>query len=369
MTCRDPASALDLAEIAEYLNEKKQFDILWLAQNPAANILKPVIASKFGKQGVSIDYVRNSNDEHIENFVRTHFYHFEPNIVLTGISGPGSGIDEVTLKIASEFDSVKTASIQSYWGDVNPQPKAYADTIFVIDEFARQQTIKKMPDTECVITGPFRWVKYANFDMEYHRLNYRRKLENENINTIIAFFGQPFDHYDWYQNIVHSIITIVKENHDNILLVYKPHPKESVSFREEINNKYQNTINFKLDNQTDTDKILAGIDVSLSCFSTTNFDLQMMLANSKTPYAVPVYLYYDEKLKNWFEAYTQLKNIPFTSDGKAVVIDHMDNLSPILRPSVLAHAKLRCHEALKTSFKGKINPSVTIAKYLEAGAI
>jgi len=353
VTFRDPASVNDMLETLSNLLFDKRFDVLVVAQNPAYEILvdyltlknldcKPILF-EFSK---SLKINRKKLTEIFEKF--------HPDILLTGISGPDFGVDEIALQAGKKYSSsLKTFSIQSYWGDINIGCKVIADNIFVIDNFAKKITLKRFPNCNIIISGCFQSKKYSMINVEYERNLFRSKnLKNyDNDVKVFGFFGQPLFEYEWYKDSISEFTNALKEIEMPHILAYKSHPKESQESIDWTINKFEQlNLDYIRINDSDILKVLSGMDVVVSLFSTVGYNLQNLLLNSNKPFSTIIYLQFNLKCREWISSYSALEKIPMTEDNMANVVLESSNLKKTILESVTQEKRNQCYSAIQKNF-------------------
>ena len=351
VTARDPASANDLTHILPYLTNHEQLIVKVIAQEPAHSIL---LSRKTDSDTFAIDLIEsieNTSHEHIENYLREVFLTFQPDCLLTGISGPDYGIDEISLSICSRYSGAKSFSIQSYWGDLNKSCGVLADTIFVLDEFASKLTTQRYANCKTVITGPLQSIRYDNIDIKAERAAFRSEFGVEDDSPIIALFGQPLFKYEWYRATLDLFIKAVSKSTPHVRIIYKPHPKETDESIDWISEKLSvSVVECSVVSDIDTLSLLAGTDVTVSLFSTVGYDLQNLLSRSDVAFSVPMYLLFHEDCNKWFHEYCMLQKIPMTENGLSIIVECGEELESELQRALTDETKRQCFTAVLSHF-------------------
>jgi hypothetical protein len=352
VTARDPASANDIAQVLPYLINSERFIVKVLAQGSAYSIL---LDGKTGSNVFEIDFIPSIGDishEHIENILNEVFLTFQPDSLLTGISGPDYGVDEISLNICSRYRSVKSFSIQSYWGDINKSCGALADTIFVLDEFACKVTTKRNSDCKTVITGSLQSNRYDNFDVKSERSAFRLEYGVKDDALIIALFGQPLFEYEWYRTTLDLFIQSVNKSIQHARIIYKPHPKETDESINWVSEKLSlSAIEFSVIQDINTLTLLAGTDVTVSLFSTVGYDLQNLLYRSKKSFSIPVYLFFDKDCVTWFQENCCLDEIPLSKNDMSVLITDKKKVSYFISEAMTRQQRDKCSHNIKFFLK------------------
>lgn len=360
ISARDPASAHDIAEIVPVLLKDDNFTIKIIAQDAAYMILSERNFFPHTEKEKLIKFDIEKGCSLIQDIV----HDFKPRILLTGISGPGFGVDEIALSVCSKFKDIKTFSIQSFWGDLNYNCGTLANTIFVLDEYAKSATLNRSPGTNTVVAGLFQSKKYDAINIKKERGEFKEKY-SKNI-KIIGFFGQPLLEYEWYRDTIEAFFESISKISIAIQVVYKPHPKESEESIQWTRLQLdKNNLNFDIEMNIDVLSVLCGTDIAVSLFSTSCFDLQQLLFRSNEAFSVPVYLFFDKRCVKWYKEYSYLDSIPF-SDGKmASVIRSKRDIGKQIVSVLSVKNKKQCSGNIKFSFESfNKNPHHTIVQKL-----
>lgn len=327
ITCKDPASANDLLLILKNKLFKKEFDINIIAENPAFNILKlnkinyPVFKFRF-----DVSEIRNK-----KNFTK-FILKFKPKKILTGISNNGYGVDEVATFIGNKF-KIKTYAIQSYWGDINNKLKSLPSTIFVADKLSKKITKKKNSKANIKITGSLRVENLININVADLKNKFRKKNKINNNQKIVIFFGQPLMKFNWYFESVKSTIDKFQQiNSEKFIFFYKLHPKENRNhFLRQIIKKYKNNFKINILNQNyPYIECICGSDILISCFSTVNYEAQILIAKEKKLFTLPVYIN-PAPLNRWFKREFGLDEIPYSDKYLSLKITNDYNVIEFIK--------------------------------------
>jgi hypothetical protein len=354
ITARDPASANDMSDlILQFAEKYSHIDLLILAQEPGYSIIKKKIESYVSSCKVELRNIGDLNINRCMNIINSIVDEFRPTAVVTGISGPDYGLDEVALKVCTD-NNIKTFSIQSYWGDTNTQLGTIATTIFVLDSFAKKITKKREPNAEIIITGSFQNFKFDSINVEKIRIQFRDKHKLTKKKAIV-FFGQPLYEYSFYYDTIRKLASCLASSFKHHQVFYKPHPKEnSTSIKWIVDNFTRLNLDFKK-TESDFISLLAGTDLSLSLFSTAGYDLQSLIANSSQPFSTPIYLFYDRTCREWYENYSKLSEIPMTHDNMGLVVKNESKLCENVALGLSESYQEDCFRNIKKNFPVRID--------------
>ena len=329
ISARDPASANDIVPIFLALIKDKRFFVKILAQNPAHDIFMEKIPNLNIGQLVKCE-THHQKDEFYSN-IAALFDEFDPDCVLTGISGPENyGIDEILLNIGGRRKKVKTFSVQSYWGDINNSLGVIADIVFVLDSFAEEVTLKRCQNCRTVIVGSLSDNSYINIEEVRKKIREKYLKGRKKNLKVVGLFGQPLFKYKWYQDTILDFIKSMSKVKDSLIVVYRPHPKDDKKSTDwVISNLKAHSLDCLLAKDDDILTILSGTDMAVSLFSTVGYDLQKLLSKAKYPFSLPVYLFYNSKFKLWFKKFCKLDEIPMSGEKMSVVVNKKSDLNNI----------------------------------------
>jgi hypothetical protein len=352
ITARDPASANDIIQILDPICKDGRFLIKVIAQEPAYSIILSKKYKFFNPSTDLADKIDKSSTQFIKALLNKEFLSFQPDCILTGISGLGYGVDEIAINICSKSYDAKSYSIQSYWGDLNERKGETADTIFVLDNFAKLVTEKRCSGKEIIITGSMQFDNYNNIDIRKEKQKLRTRFDVNNNTSIMALFGQPLFEFDWYRATLSSFFESMPWDYE-LFLIYKTHPKESTEsiewVKEEFSSKFAE--NTKVISDQDSYHVIAGADVTASIFSTIGYDLQNILVRSKYAFSLPIYLFYNKECRDWYREYTKLHTIPMSDKGMSLLVDNESKLIDALKMAMSNNAKIECHNNIKQYFQ------------------
>lgn len=358
ISARDPATAYAFKILIDELILDVRFDVYVVAQAPAYEILSELdhnILIKVDDFGGEIEPLFMYTKEMVRQV--------QPDIVLTGISGPDLGIDEVLLSVVDKSD-IRTFSLQSYWGDLNEGIGCYANTIFVLDDFAAELTRERIK-AECIVVGSLKHQDYKEINVPEMRAGYRNNIGATDEQVIICFFGQPLIEYEWYKKTILEFAVSCQKVMGNAILVYRAHPKETVESREWTMNVLKNkTSRFIYDHEKDIETVLAGCDTVVSCFSTCGYDLQQLMYASDYAPAVPLYLFYNPDLRSWYKEYCKLNELPLTKFNLATSVQSISALDESLIAATKTETKLKCLNDLKVYLASPMESSSKMLDYM-----
>jgi hypothetical protein len=347
VSAKDPASAYSVIPLIQQLILDARFDFHIVAEPPASRIFKDHLDLR------SFKYSEISPCKNVEslNLIASNLIsEIKPDLVLTGISGPDYGIDEAIITKFSLNRKNSSYSLQSYWGDININSDTFANTFFVLDDFAARVTKNKI-QTRCIVTGSPRYDNYHNIDHLQLKNDYRLSLLDQRKAKIIGFYGQPLDNVPGYKETLLDFSVALKALPQDCLLIYRPHPKECQRQREwTFNTLASSGLAIEFDDELDVEYGLCGCDLVISAFSSCGYDAQQLNLRSRQPLGVSVYLMFNSQLVNWYESYSGFSDIPMCSNYMAVQITDKAKLSTQIIESLTSLFNEKSWHSIKDNF-------------------
>lgn len=340
-TARDPSSANDILYVIHTLRDEVFFIVV--ADEPAYGILCQKLTNK------NLLLLQSEHNFGFEfDQLRSLFSTYSPDILLTGVSSIGFGIDEIALLFVRLYSSIPSFSIQSYWGDVNYSLFALPDYMFVLDSYAAALTTKRFDRVKCIVSGPFQSKAYQQFDSYTARISFAQEFQIRS--KSFCFFGQPLSHLDWYISGLNSFFSSLPSSFYRYKAFYRPHPKEDSSSKRltlDLFSKYFD--DYSCLPGYDLFGLLSGVDIAISYFSTIGYDCQCLNFYSDQPLSVPCYLFFDNSMKDWFTSEYKLSSIPLSEDPLSVLVDDLSIVSSNLKQSLTSEYRSSFHESVKSS--------------------
>lgn len=355
-TARDPSSAKSIAYIVNSFLSEITLDYCIISQPPATQYFEtfPLFQDhhiKFEKDlGYPALFTSLSKIIHDE----------DPNLVITGVSGPDFGIDEIILKCL-EQKNIYTFSVQNFWGDINNSLGVTAKTFLVVDGLAKVLTEQRCECTT-IISGQLSGENIVGSNPLKLRSNFRKgKFLDEDI--VICFFLQPLNEETGYFIEVENFIRELVKAPLNYHFIWRAHPKqteEQLALFLKILEKYK--LGGKASLDASLEQILCGVDIAVSSFSTVGHDLQRLMKRSALPIGFPLFLLSENRLKNWFENYSGLREIPQSENGLSVVVSSQDQLPELLLPKVIESAKISCWQNVNKHLVDEALPKAELVR-------
>ena len=132
----------------------------------------------------------------------------KPDIILVGLSGPDSGVDEALIACAS---GTPTYAIQDFWGDVNSGFGSLPNTYFVLDKAAANITKLRAPGSRIIISSSTREATRQEIRPTHSKLQQDDNPGKTPPAKKIYFFGQPLWHLAGYRQTLKKIAVALSD--------------------------------------------------------------------------------------------------------------------------------------------------------------
>ena len=139
--------------------------------------------------------------------------------------------------------------------------------------------------------------------------------------------------FNWYFESVKSTIDKFQQiNSEKFIFFYKLHPKENRNgFLRQIIKKYKNNFKINILNQNyPYIECICGSDILISCFSTVNYEAQILIAKEKKLFTLPVYIN-PAPLIRWFKREFGLDEIPYSDKYLSLKITNDYNVIEFIK--------------------------------------
>ncbi|MGC9386986.1 MAG: hypothetical protein ACP5D0_08575 [Hydrogenovibrio sp.] len=335
MTARDPATAVSFEKLVPELLNSGRFEIRLLCQSPADEILKPWVPESMLFARPNDAFTRVLEDD----FLQQQFASFQPDAVLTGISGPDTGMDEAVLHYAATH-GIRSYALQSFWGDMNQASGALPDIAFVMDDEAARITHERYPQVVSVPIGSIKHIDYHCYDPLAARAEKRPGLVEKD-EVILGFYGQPILEIAGYFATLEALSRQLKRWSRPFRLLYRPHPKETDVLRQKTLSLFTGAFGerVQLDPFDDIKDSLVVCDLVLSAFSTCCFDNLYLNELAPQPFNASVYLWFDPQLIQWWRDYSQLHDMPLISEQLLLSVDTEEEMLTVLEKGLQAETR------------------------------
>lgn len=347
LSARDPNAAAQVIALVEANREFDWFDAIVVADPPAYDRL--VSAGIDASAGPAIAATDGHDAGALLEAARRIVADADPDMVVTGLSGPDAGIDEALLAVAP----VPTMALQDFWGDVNRTLGTAAGCYAVTDTRARALTAVKT-GAETVVAGQAKYRRFLDRPVAERIGAARAALGTAAGQRLVVFAGQPLWTAPGYADILSSVASALAAASPiagpPARLIYRPHPKEAPGDIDLARAAVEaGGLVFEMDLRLDIVDLVAAADILVTCFSQTAYDKIMLNRLSPVPAGVALYVLPPEMMAT-YRRMTSLDGLPPHEQGLAPCATTHDGIGAALADAALpdtAHRYWRvAHESL-----------------------
>jgi hypothetical protein len=326
------AGALHLVEVARAAVRDSRFDVVVVAQQPAA--------THFTNAGLAVRVVAwptvKTADvpeaQALRSAARTLLDDIKPDVVLTGLSTPfDASLDEAILAEAR----VPTALYQDFWGEQNLILGRGADHIFAIDEQAAERNLARFGRPSTVV-GSARHAAYASLDIAASRRRVRTAIGITGDRRVVGFFGQALHRLPGYRRTVEHFIASMSAMQGKARLILRPHPREDAEQRRQTESMFREAgleaVSFT---EGPVEDAIAASDVVVSLFSICTFDTAYLNRFANEPVAVPMSLLFDEEIAAYCRQHGNYFDFAHHTEGLVKPVYQASDLPAALETALL----------------------------------
>jgi len=293
LTARDVAAALHLVEVARAGVNDPRFEVVVVAQEPAA---KHFARAGLPVRTVAWPTIKSADAPEaaaLRAAARDLLDDVAPDVVLTGLSTPfDASLDEAILAEAR----VPTALYQDFWGEQNLMLGRGADHILAIDDQAAERNQARFGHSSIVV-GSARHAAYASLDIDACRTRARRAIGASEDERIVGFFGQALHRLPGYARTIERFIDAFADQGGGVRLLFRPHPREDAADRQKTSAMFARAgLDAVPATEGPVEDAIAATDVVVSLFSICTFDTAYLNRFAARPLAVPMSLLFDEEI-------------------------------------------------------------------------
>ena len=311
LSAHDPGAATGIVTLMRAIDRDRRFTANAVASGPAVDI--------FEAAGIAFDAVDCPRIERTDAPAYSRLCMladgwldtYAPDATVGGLSGPDAGLDEALAFRAK--GRIPTFLVQDFWGDVNRVLPDTADHFLVCDSLAARLTQARVPGAETTIFGSLR---HAELPV-CRRDEARAQLGAAEGTRLYILFGQPLWHAPGYAGTLQTLApALAQQTGSNAQVRYRPHPRETADERARTQAILEaEGLRVLSANDHPLETVLAACDVALSAFSTIANDLAFLHRLAPDPLAVPVYLFWNPELTEYYRGYTGLDDLPVVELG------------------------------------------------------
>lgn len=351
ITGRDPGPAQNLIPVIKELQKQSFIDILILAQNPAANmfIQHGLFVKKLNSE--PLDSKDSPRKDALFHEVQKHIHNFQPNAILTGLSGPGVGVDEAAQYLA---DGIPTYSIQDADGWVTEGFGKTSEIYFVSSEHAAN--ITRTQGVEAIVVG------IPKYEEQWEALQKKVNIsavrdyhvsKRERIKCV--FYGQPLTHLPGYQQTLDNALKTVLQ-HPDCDFYFRPHPKEPKDW---IHSK-----SIPIDTSSSIEESILHSDISLTCNSNCLQDLLYLQADLDFGIGVGIYLLWEPDICQYMLDNSGQHYPWFLEAGLSFWCQSKESLRDMLQDAISDKKSQMLKHRIKEKIRTKEKPSIKIVDFI-----
>ncbi len=319
ISARDPGAANHLLPVIRHLAGHPAFTIQVLAAPPADRYF----------DAAGLDFERVTEDgERLRDRVRKGLARYRPDAVLTGLSGPDSGLDEVLLAACGDTPSF---AYQDFWGDVNLAEGRAADCYLVRDAYAARLT-ERHHGLNAVVVGSTTETRPTGL-----RLPRRRPRSAA---AQVAWCGQPLWGVSGYAA---TFRRFARQFNDATLLV-KPHPKESARHCLHYRHLAPGPVVIW---RGSLERLFERCELVASAFSNCALEQIAHNAGPGNRFSLPLQLLCDRRLRATYQEWTGIDRLPLAEQGLALGITAGSKLDASLSPTRLQRFRRASRQQLR----------------------
>ena len=360
LSARDPRAARLIIQLAKTLRTDDRFQVELAGQGAAFDLMK---ASGLQPHVVDLPALDQSDDpKRTELFeaVGRLLGELAPQAVITGLSGPGLGIDEALVHLCQDRP---VFSLQDYEGWVVPGFGRPAPTYFVADQHAARLT-RRAPGVEPIVVGDLGSLEFADLDIP--ALRAQGRLMAQTSKPVVTFYGQPAWGYKGYRETLMALAHAAR-NTPELQFLYRPHPKETDAERNALHALFEaEGVVMARCPATSIEMSLAMTDVVLSVFSTVGQDHVALQRCSPVAIGAAAYLLFDPAIRALLVADSGSDRPRVVVDGLADSAESVDDLVDLLRRSTAPWAATASWRKVRQAFPVAGAVSGAIADYVIA---
>lgn len=324
VTAKDVGATLHIVEIVKYIMQEGDNDVVVYAQNPAA--------CYFARESIACTVVElmPANIEELDQigslieYAKSVIEYEKPDVILSGLTTPFDiGVDEVFVYVAK--GRVPTFVLQDFWGAVNDKLGILADYYFCLDRLAAELTQIRY-NVKTIELGAPKYIQYGKLNISRGRENLREQygIKNE---LVVGYFGQALHHMDGYAETLIHFLTTLSCLSMPLLLVYKPHPRESQQDIENTLNAIKKfDINYIVYSQMASYDVMLLCNIICSSFSNCSYDAAYLNFYAEQPHVLPINLLYNKEIRDYCYGVIRLDETPYKRLGVAVNVEIKEEL-------------------------------------------
>ena len=295
-SARDPGAARAILPIIAEAKARAAFEIAIVAQGPAIGILAEADQPIISIHDAPVSHPEAPERAEIIQAARRVLLEARPELVITGLSGPGLGIDEALWVAARDCP---VWCVQDLDGLVLPGFGITPELYLVSSPEAAALT-QTRTTSDVVAVGSLKHSSYARLDPSHDRSRAQAEL-NLGGRRLVVYFGQPAWHLQGYSRTVRDLGRTLAKIAAPLVVHYRPHPKETDSERRLTMDFLSGpTWQTRLDRLPTAETALAAADLACVAYSSCGIDHAFLLRQAKMPLGCAVFLMHQADIAETF---------------------------------------------------------------------
>ncbi len=364
LSARDAGAAAQVAVVARALSEDSRFATTLVASPPAFDLLRAA-------GGQPLHFALPDGATHVPpggepapllEAAGQLLARIDPDVVITGISSLGVGLDEALLARAGDRP---TFALQDFPGDANSIDGALAERYFVRDEAAARLTRERW-GVEATPVGSLRHASYAALDVPALRAAVRQRLGAPRGRSVLGFFGQPPE-IPGHDAAFADLVGALAERPAKPLCVLREHPK-SLGRREAhlAALRGAGVEAFDASDMSAVEPWLVACDLVTTCFSHCSLDYAFLSSLSPEPLGAVLFLMTTPESRAFLSEYAGLAVPDGVEQGLGLVARDPAEVLPLMDALLTPGGRREYHEASLLLPRGT-DIQVIVDAVLEAG--
>lgn len=328
LSARDPGAAGSIAVLCDDLLKTGLFDITLVASGSAYSMFKQKgLNPVFFEISEGKDSVDPVTEPVSLLFEKTSgiLDKFKPDVVITGLSSFGAGIDEALIYLSD----VPVFAVQDFWGDVNLSLGKPADVYLVMDEYAAEITRKRCGARTEIIGSP-KYSRYAFIDIEGMRKRSREYLGASEDEKVIGWFGQHPD-ITGYMDVFGAFLETVVRLKGDYIFFFREHPKFGASSEKNVNFLRSKGVSaIDVTGIGNAEEWISACDLLVTPFSLCGLDHAYISSFSAMPLGSVLYIMCSRKIRGFFKNYSGMERIPLVEKELGIWCEDQDDIMPFI---------------------------------------
>lgn len=320
ISARDPGAAAHLGQVARAAMANPDWRVTVVVAPPADATMR--------RLHVLHRVIREQGDDPVKaaNQLLTDI---QPDVLLAGLSGPDSGLDESLLQAAEHLPRYL---FQDYWGDLNPDTPEGVQ-ILCLDAEGVRQTRQRFGREARAVGSP---AQDACPDPRLSRARLRRRHRLGERTTVIGLCEQPLWQIPGYSLALQRALRCLRKGR----LLLRPHPRSDWKARLRLRRLTRTTrIPASWSDRTALPDFIAGCDLILSAYSSCALDAVCCNALPGHSGTVAINLLCEPGLYQHYRRTTGFSRTPLAAQGLAIDITHTTRLSTQLARALTPQQK------------------------------